>query len=88
MKAPKPGPTATARALPVPHTELSPEALRGVVEAFVLREGTDYGRTDTAHETKVRQVLAQIQRGDAHIVFDPDSGSTEIVTSGSLGRLP
>ena len=30
----------------VPHTELSPEALQGVIEAFVLREGTDYGDRD------------------------------------------
>ena len=26
----------------VHYTALSPEALRGVIEAFVLREGTDY----------------------------------------------
>ena len=30
----------------VPHTELSAEALTGVIESFVLREGTDYGERD------------------------------------------
>ncbi|MES1191364.1 MAG: YheU family protein [Steroidobacter sp.] len=27
----------------IPHTELSADALRGVIDSFVLREGTDYG---------------------------------------------
>ena len=30
----------------VPHTELSTDALTGVIESFVLREGTDYGERD------------------------------------------
>jgi uncharacterized protein len=29
----------------IPHRMLSPEALRGVIEAFITREGTDYGQT-------------------------------------------
>ena len=57
----------------VPHGALSPEALRGVVEAVVLREGTDYGERETAHEDKVRQVVARLERGEARIVYDPDS---------------
>ena len=72
------------RPLPVevPHTELSGEALRGVVESFVLREGTDYGERDVAHETKVEQVIRQLERGDARILFDPlDSSVTIVVVS-------
>jgi uncharacterized protein YheU (UPF0270 family) len=42
----------------VPYTELSADALQGVVEAFVLREGTDYGATEYALGRKVAQVLA------------------------------
>ncbi len=34
---------AAAEPLAVPHAQLSPAALRGLIEAFVLREGTDYG---------------------------------------------
>jgi uncharacterized protein YheU (UPF0270 family) len=70
------------RELPVavPHTELSPEALRGVVESFVLREGTDYGERDVAFETKVAQVIRQLERGEARIMFDPVTQSVQIVT--------
>lgn len=64
----------------VPHTELSQEALRGVVESFVLREGTDYGERDVSFETKVAQVIRQLERGEARIMFDPVTQSVQIVT--------
>jgi uncharacterized protein len=54
-------------AVAVPYTELSVEALRGVVESFVLREGTDYGEQDVSHETKIVEVMRQLQRGEAEI---------------------
>jgi uncharacterized protein YheU (UPF0270 family) len=63
----------------VPHTELSADALRGVIESFVLREGTDYGERDVDFETKVSQVRRQLDAGEAQIVFDPDSESIHIV---------
>ena len=69
------------RPLPVevPHDELSAEALRGVVESFVLREGTDYGERDVSHETKIAQVVRQLERGEARILFDPLDSSITIV---------
>ena len=63
----------------MPHEELSPEALRGVIEAFVLREGTEYGERDVPLDVKVAQVLRQLQRGEAHIVFDLESEQIGIV---------
>jgi uncharacterized protein YheU (UPF0270 family) len=65
--------------LAVPHGELSPEALRGVIEAFVLREGTDYGERDVPFETKVAQVLRQLERGEAQIMYDPETQGIAIV---------
>jgi uncharacterized protein YheU (UPF0270 family) len=56
---------------------LSAEALRGIAEAFVLREGTDYGAHEFSHEEKVTQVLSALGRGEALILFDP---ATESVT--------
>jgi uncharacterized protein len=63
----------------VPHTALSAEALRGVAESFVLREGTDYGERDVSHEQKVAQVIRQLERGEARIMFDPLDSSVTIV---------
>jgi uncharacterized protein YheU (UPF0270 family) len=72
----------------VPHGELSADALRGVIEAFVLREGTDYGERDVSHEAKIAQVLRQLERGEARILFDPLDSSITIVRvePGAVGR--
>lgn len=63
----------------VPHTELSAAALRGVIDNFILREGTDYGDRTVSHELKVAQVLQQLERGEASIRFDPLDSSVTIV---------
>lgn len=68
----------------VPFTELSPEALQGVIEAFVLREGTDYGERELSLDQKVAHVLKQLERGEARIVFDPNTETVDIVTAKSL----
>ena len=65
----------------VPHTELAEETLRAVIEAFVLREGTEYGSRDFALEEKVAHVRTQLERGIAHIVYDPESQSIDIVSA-------
>jgi uncharacterized protein len=62
----------------VPHDALSATALRAVVESFVLREGTDYGEHDVPLEQKIAEVIRQIERGEAEIVFDPRSESVDI----------
>jgi len=63
----------------VPYTELSAEALRGVVESFVLREGTEYGAHDVELDVKVAQVIRQLARGEARIVFEPALETINIV---------
>jgi uncharacterized protein len=63
----------------IDHRALSPEALLGVVESFVGREGTDYGLHEKTLAEKVADVLAQIQRGEAVITFDPASESVNII---------
>ena len=77
----------TPEPLVIPHAELSAEALRGVIESFVLREGTDYGDRDVDFETKIAQVRRQLDRGEARILFDPETESIDIVAvTGSRRR--
>lgn len=59
--------------------QLSPEALRGLVEEFVSRDGTDYGAVERSLEEKVRDVLGQLERGEVRIVFDPETETANIV---------
>jgi len=58
------------RFVPVDYRDLSPEALRGLIEEFVSREGTDYGLRERSFEDKVRDVVRQLESGDARIVYD------------------
>ena len=63
----------------VPYAELSADALQGVIDNFILREGTDYGDRAFSHEQKVTQVLRQLERGEARIMFDPVTQGVSIV---------
>jgi len=63
----------------VPYGDLAADLLRAVVESFVLREGTDYGERELSLEDKVAHVITQLKRGEARIVFDPESESVSIV---------
>ena len=62
----------------IPHQMLSPEALRGVIEAFVTREGTDYGAQEIPLATKVAQVQQQLHAGSVVLVYDADTESCTI----------
>jgi uncharacterized protein len=63
----------------VPHTELNAELLQAVIESFVLREGTDYGDREYSLADKVARVIRQLERREAHIIFDPRTDSIDIV---------
>ena len=73
--------TEHAEPIVIPHRELSPEALRGVMESSVLREGTDYGEREVSLDQKVAQVLRQLERGEARIIFDATLQSVDIVVT-------
>ena len=64
----------------VPYGELAADLLRAVIESFVLREGTDYGEKELSLEDKVTRVISQLKRGEAQIVFDPESETVSIVS--------
>ncbi len=73
-----PGDPPEPQLIEVPVGELAPETLQALVETFVLREGTDYGVREVSLASKVAQVLRQLQRGEARIVFDPVTESVDI----------
>lgn len=70
----------TDTALQIPPEQLSSEALDGILEAFVVREGTDYGHHEWSFAEKVEQVRRQLQRGDIVIVFDRITESCTLMT--------
>lgn len=70
--------------IPVAPGDLAPDTLRAVIESFVLREGTDYGLHEVELNDKVAQVLGQLERREAYVVFDPSTGSISIVPARAL----
>jgi uncharacterized protein len=72
----------------VPHTHLTPAALRGLVEEFVTRDGTDYGLAEKTLDQKVAALMRQLERGEAAIVYDSESQTTSIVPKHSLEEEP
>ncbi len=63
----------------IPINTLSEAALAGVIEAFVLREGTDYGHREYSFAQKCAAVRRQLERGEAKLVFDETTQSPDIV---------
>jgi uncharacterized protein YheU (UPF0270 family) len=53
--------------------------LTGVLESFVLREGTDYGAVELSFDAKVTQLREAVERGEARIVFDPATDSVTLL---------
>lgn len=63
----------------IPQQQLSAEALMGVIDAFILREGTDYGLQEYTLEEKRQRVLGSLASGDAEIYFYPENEHIDIV---------
>lgn len=62
----------------VPPGALSDDALTGVIDAFILREGTDYGHRDIPIEEKRARVRALIDAGRAEILYYPDEDYVDL----------
>lgn len=63
----------------IPYQQLSPDALQGLIEEFVTRDGTDYGEQEAPLATKVAQVKRQLAAKDIVIVFDERSESVSLL---------
>lgn len=70
----------------VPYERLSSEALQGLIEEFVTRDGTDYGERETPLDERKAAVLKRLQRDEAVIVFDEETQSATIVLREQLEK--
>ena len=74
-------------AIQIPQDAISADALDGLIEEFVTRDGTDYGFEERSLHEKKSAVMTQISRGDAVVVFDPDTETCNIVLKTELTAL-
>ena len=59
----------------IPHQQLSPTALRAIVEEFVTRDGTDHSSV----EQRIEAVLRQLDAGRVDVHFDDETETCNIV---------
>jgi len=64
--------------LKIPWDELSEDALMGIIEEFVTREGTEYGDSEISLEMKCQQVMQQLRDEEAFITFDEEQQTCSI----------
>ncbi len=64
----------------VPHESLDPETLTAVIEAFILREGTNYGAQEVTLETQIDQIRRQLRERSIKLVFEEESESCSLIT--------
>ena len=67
--------------------DLSPEALEGIIESFILREGTDYGLNEVDHAKKFLQIHNRITKKEFLITFDPETESINLLTRQQWDKL-
>ncbi len=65
----------------VPVDRLSPEALRGVIEEFISRDGTDYGAVEASAEIKFNQVKGKLEKGLAVLIYDDETETANILSA-------
>lgn len=66
--------------LEIPWQKLSPEALQGLLEELVTRDGTDYGEVEFSTEQKVEHLRTALEKNRATIAFSPETESWSIVS--------
>lgn len=70
----------------VPAAALSAQALNGLIEQYVLREGTEYGARDYSLQEKVRRVQGQLESGRVLIVYSDELGVAELITATDFSK--
>ncbi len=68
----------------IPWQSLSDDALDGLIDEFVTRDGTDYGENEVPLERRKQQVMAALRNGSAVILFTQSTGQCNIISADSL----
>lgn len=68
----------------IPWKELDSETLANLIEAFVLREGTDYGEQERSLAQKVNDVRRQLESGEAVLVWSELHETVNIMPRGQF----
>lgn len=68
----------------IPWRDLNPETLDSLLEAFVLREGTDYGEQERTLAEKVDDVRRQLVSGEVVLMWSELHETVNIMPRGQF----
>jgi uncharacterized protein len=68
----------------IPYEKLSRTALEGLIEEFVTRNGFDSGYFKKTLVENIDMIKKQLKRGDAFIVYDESTQTTNIISRDQL----
>ncbi|WP_417690479.1 YheU family protein [Pseudidiomarina sp.] len=72
----------------IPWQQLDSTTLEAIIEAFVLREGTDYGVDEKSLAEKVEDVRAQLRNGEAILVWSELHETVNIMPRAGFEEAP
>lgn len=68
----------------VPIESISAQALEGLIEEFVTRDGTDYGYDETPLTSRVEQVKKKLKTKEIVVLFNEATDEVNLVLSERL----
>ena len=71
----------------IPPNMLADEILVSIIEEFINREGTDYGKQEVQLDLQIKKARSKIIRGDVLIMFDPKTESCNLITKEELSSI-
>ena len=71
----------------IPFDQLSPEALAGVIDQYISRDGVDSGHVDTSFADKRAMVHRMLKSGKALLLYDTAHETCNIVQKEEYERV-
>lgn len=68
----------------VPIESISAQALEGLIEEFVTRDGTDYGYDETPLTSRVEQIKKKLKNKEIVVLFNEATDEVNLVLSERL----
>ncbi len=65
----------------MPWHQLSEDALLGLIEEFITRDGTDYGLRELSLDEKTEEAMSRIKNNSILIIFDEASELCQLINA-------
>ncbi|OKY27585.1 YheU family protein [Thalassotalea sp. PP2-459] len=72
----------------IPLDAIDSDTLNNIIEAFILREGTDYGEQEASMLEKIAMVKMQLQQGRAVLVYSELHQNVNILPAKQFNQVP